>query len=254
MEIQRMARQAFSNMLEPEYNQLLKGRFFQALQVKWQRKLGAPKPEESFQDLYDHARLMEQYEKQYSDTVAVCNESQIQKLKQPTKNPGPGGAKPKSRTQTPATPSSTASPAPSPQPSGFKRKYSCHQCHEVGHLACNCPHQFKTSKPPEAPGRSDNSRSCVAAVEANYIADDLTVAQLEELLSRRRLAEEQEGLKSNLGAVSAVTASATEIGAVGPTLFLDVSIEGEKVEAMVDCASPTTIISRSLLHSVAKNM
>ena len=73
-------------------------------------------------------------------------------------------------------------------------------------------------------------------------------------MSRRRLAEEQEGLKSNLGAVSAVTASATEIGSVGPTLFLDVSIEGEKVEAMVDCGSPTTIISRSLLHSVAKNM
>ena len=126
MELQRMARRAISNMPEPEYNRLLKERFFQAPQVKWQRKLGAPKPEESFQDLYDRARLMEQYEKQYSDTVAVRNESQIQKPKQPTKNPGPGGMKPKSQTQPPATPSTTASPAPSPQPSGFKKKYSCH--------------------------------------------------------------------------------------------------------------------------------
>ena len=56
MDLQRMARQAFSNMPEAEFNRLLKGRFFQALQVKWQRKLGAPKPEESFQDLYDRAR------------------------------------------------------------------------------------------------------------------------------------------------------------------------------------------------------
>ena len=74
------------------------------------------------------------------------------------------------------------------------------------------------------------------------------------MLSRRQLAEEQEGLKSNLGAVSAVIASATEIGAVGPMLFLDVYVEGEKVEAMVDCGAPTTIISCRLLHSVAKNM
>ena len=44
------------------------------------------------------------------------------------------------------------------------------------------------------------------------------------------------------------------MGAIGPTLFLNVSIEGEKVEAMVDCGSPTTIISRSLLYSIARNM
>ena len=35
MDLQRMARRAFSNMPEVEFNRLLKGRFFQALQVKW---------------------------------------------------------------------------------------------------------------------------------------------------------------------------------------------------------------------------
>ena len=114
-----------------------------------------------------------------------------------------------------------------------KRKFACNRCHEVGHLAGNCPHPLKTTKLPEAPGRSDNSRSRVAAVEASYVADDLTVEQLEELLSRKRLTEEQKGLKDNLGTVSAVTASATEIGAIGPTLFLDVLIEGEKVEGQL---------------------
>ena len=34
--------------------------------MKWQRKLGAPKPEETFYDLYDRARLLESREKQYS--------------------------------------------------------------------------------------------------------------------------------------------------------------------------------------------
>lgn len=130
---------------------------------------------------------MEQYEKQYSDTVAVRNESQIQKPKQPTKSPGPIGVKPKSQTQPPVTQSTAVSSTPPQQPSGGgpKRKFACNRCHEVGHLARNCPHPLKTTKLPEAPGRSDNTRSRVAAVEASYVADDLTVEQLEELLSRK---------------------------------------------------------------------
>ena len=70
-------------------------------------------------------------------------------------------------------------------------------------------------------------------------------------MSRRQLVEEQKGLRDT---VSAVTASTTEVGVIGPTLFLDVSVEGEKVEAMVDCGCPTTITSRSLLHAIARNM
>ena len=70
-------------------------------------------------------------------------------------------------------------------------------------------------------------------------------------MSRRRLVDEQKGLRDT---VSAVTASTMEIGVIRPTLFLNVSVEGEKVEAMVDCGCPTTIISHSLLHAIARNM
>ena len=35
----------------------LKGRFFQALHTKWQQKLGAPKPAETFNELYDRVRI-----------------------------------------------------------------------------------------------------------------------------------------------------------------------------------------------------
>ena len=84
--------------------------------MKWQ-KPGAPKPEESFQDLYDRARLLEQYEKQYSDTVAVHTERQAQKPKPAAaKNPGPVGVKPKGQAPHPVTQTTTASSALSQQP------------------------------------------------------------------------------------------------------------------------------------------
>ena len=41
---------------------------------------------------------------------------------------------------------------------------------------------------------------------------------------------------------------------MGPTLFLDLDIEGVPVEAVVDCGSPITIISRSTLHEIARNL
>ena len=54
-----------------DLDRLLKGRFFQALFPWWQRKLGAPKMEETFQELYDRARMYEQREKQYAESAAV---------------------------------------------------------------------------------------------------------------------------------------------------------------------------------------
>ena len=42
-----------------EFDRLLKGRFYQALMPKWQRKLGAPKASETFDELYAWARTLE---------------------------------------------------------------------------------------------------------------------------------------------------------------------------------------------------
>ena len=42
--------------------------------------------------------------------------------------------------------------------------------------------------------------------------------------------------------------------AVGPSLYLDLDIEGVPVVSMVDCGSPSTIISRSLLHRIVQQM
>ena len=66
LSIQQLGRKAFPSITGKDFDRLLKGRFYQALLVKWQRKLGPPKAEESFHDLYTRARLLEEYEKQYA--------------------------------------------------------------------------------------------------------------------------------------------------------------------------------------------
>ena len=51
-----------------------------------------------------------------------------------------------------------------------------------------------------------------------------------------------------------VTASDSQAGVVGPTLLLDLQIEGVRVEALVDTGSQCTIISRTTLHAIAKHL
>ena len=53
-------------MGETEFDRMLKGRFYQALLPKWQRKLGAPKLDESFTALYDRACMLEMHDQQYT--------------------------------------------------------------------------------------------------------------------------------------------------------------------------------------------
>ncbi len=48
LELQAFWHKAFPSIQGREFERLLKGRFFQALHVKWQRRLGAPKTSETF--------------------------------------------------------------------------------------------------------------------------------------------------------------------------------------------------------------
>ena len=64
--IQQLGRKAFPSIAGKDFDRLLKGRFYQALMVKWQRKLGPPKPEETFHDLLARARMLEECEKQFA--------------------------------------------------------------------------------------------------------------------------------------------------------------------------------------------
>ena len=69
--------------------------------------------------------------------------------------------------------------------------------------------------------------------------------QLEQELSIRRLDKEQQLVQGSFeSSVNMVT------GAIGPSYWLQVSVEGVEVPALVDTGSQSTIISRSLLHKV----
>ena len=66
----------------------------------------------------------------------------------------------------------------------------------------------------------------------------LTDGELEDELARRKLEKEQQFLEEETeSSIKTVT------GAVGPTLLLDVSIEGVPVAAVADTGAQSTIIS-----------
>ena len=62
--LQKLARKVFPESGAKEFDRMLKGRFYQALLLNWQRKLGTPKTVESFEDLYPRARAIERHDQQ----------------------------------------------------------------------------------------------------------------------------------------------------------------------------------------------
>ena len=75
---------------------------------------------------------------------------------------------------------------------------------------------------------------------------ELTEEELEQLLAKCRLQKEQGMLKETAREEVACIKMAQEQSAnsaVGPLLYLDLNIEGVRVVSLVDCGSPSTIIS-----------
>jgi len=203
--LQQLGRKAFPSMLGKEFDRLLKGRFFQALNVKWQRKLGAPKPEETFYDLYDRARALESREKQYSagmqrayggEQLPKVAHSYIQKGGQ--KNQQFGGNEQENG-------SASAKPNSQSGKSSSSNSVSTHQCQckATGHIMQNCPQTA------EASGRHGSTTSVVKSVqpvtppvEPPVISDSVTVEQLEEVLAQQKLQQEQQGLNDSIATIA----------------------------------------------------
>ena len=76
LELQKLAKRAFPTITGTEFDRLLKGHFFQALLPRWQRKLGAPRTEKSFDELFARARTTERREEQYSAVAGDRNDAQ----------------------------------------------------------------------------------------------------------------------------------------------------------------------------------
>ena len=170
---------------------------------------------------------MERREEQYSAVAGDRNNAQSKnkKVEKPSTQPAKESREP-------------VSSEPRRQEQGIQ----CQACHRFGHIANFC--KFKQKKSAEAPGKSKESNS-----HAVTSVNELTSAELEQELSKRRLEGEQElldaSLKSNVQVVT---------GAIGPSYWIEVLVEGVAVSAMVDTGSQSTIVSRSFLHQVFKHM
>ena len=130
LELQKLAKRAFPTVVGKDLDRLLKGHFFQALLPKWQRKLGAPKTEESFDELYNHARMTECRDHQYSE-AAGDQQKGGQQSKEAEKPVSQQGEEPMRQVQQ--SQQGTLS-----DNSFSGRRVQCNKCHRFGHIARYC--------------------------------------------------------------------------------------------------------------------
>ena len=260
LQLMSLARKAFPSLGDRELDRLLKGRFFQALLPKWQRKLGAPKVSESFTELYERARTCERHEQQYRA------------------NSRKDHSKPRERRDDhPSSGDATLAPGSSDEtPPQRRRRQSTIKCFSCGgpHFKRDCPHKEDKS---EALGRSRGTsqhnaqeqsgmtpQSKTAAVgvaggtqsvtsQQQDLLKSLSDQQLEGVLAARHCAKEQSLLDNDQVNVSTVLGDGVA-PVIGPTLELDISIEGVEVAAMVDTGAQSSIISRSTLLKVGRHL
>ena len=245
--LQKLARKAFPKSSPKEFDRLLKGRFYQALLPKWQRKLGAPKATETFDDLYARARALERHDQQFN--VRTGNNKPQASFPQKSashkegKQMGGNEQRPEHHINRGPRRGSGQS-----YPKGGK----CWHCNGYGHIERNCP-----KRGTESPGRTAK----ISTVATPGIPE-MTIRQLEEVLASKRLAAEQNKLSADIGTVTGVTSGTNQVSnssvdatdAIGPILYLEVSIEGHPVKALVDTGAQSTILSQSMLHEIARHM
>lgn len=174
LDLQRMAKRAFPSLTGKDLDRLLKGRFFQALLPKWQRKLGAPKTEESFDELYSRARITERREQQYSEAAGEKCHASPKTSKEPERQV----SVPQRR-----EPTNTEAANPS-DGNGRMKGIQCNFCRRFGHIARYCPDRQKRNV--EAPGRSGYS-----TVPSTSVLRTVTDLELQRELATRRLVQEQ---------------------------------------------------------------
>ena len=256
LELQALGRKAFPSIQGKEFDRLLKGRFFQALHVKWQRKIGAPKPSETFQELYDRARVLERHEQQYIESAASRGETPRRNVSRGSNSSSKGSVPPKAgtRREEKETPKTPLEPV-------------CFHCKLPGHYKSDCPQRGRQT---EAPGRSNKPKPSRPSHESGQgksrnapletktsdtPLSDLSIEQLEALLAEKRLSKEKGSIPGGGSATRTVIIDKDKRpSTVGPTVYVPVEVGGVSVEAMLDTGAQSTIISRELLHKVVHHL
>ena len=233
IKLQTIARKAFLSIVGKEWDRLQKGRFYHCLATKWQHKLGTPKPNETFEELYSRARTLECHDQQFSQSAVGKNEPRSRR------NSDKSTSEPASQTAVGKTTNTSDEGAGQKQ----TRPDACFNCGKPGHIAKYCySKKSRRGAEAEATGRSSQPNKVLSTVA------DMTDQQLEQELANRKLNREQTLLfnpePSSVGKVNSIE------GAVGPILMLELL----QVAAVVNTASNSTIISRPMLHSIKSHL
>ena len=150
LQLQKVAKRAFPTLVGKDLDRLMKGRFFQALLPKWQRKLGAPKTEESFDELFNRARTMEFREQQYNE---IADERRGKDKPRKVDGETTRGKGSDSRSNTSCEGSDSSGPKPtSDRPANRLglQHIKCRACGQYGHFARNCGQKRRQGA--ESPG------------------------------------------------------------------------------------------------------
>lgn len=198
--LQKLARKAFPGSNQKEFDRMLKGRFYQALLPKWQRKLGAPKAAETFDDLYSRARILERHDQQFN-----ARRGEVKPQSDRSHKSGP----PKESKPTESAPPSSGQPVPRGSGRNFGRHKPrvriCYDCGEPGHIGKDCP-----TRGTESPGKSGK----VSSVIVDTTTEEMTIPELEQLIATKRLAAEKGQLGEGVAKIGTITSDTSSSSSV----------------------------------------
>ena len=183
--------------------------------------------------MFNRARVVERREQQYKEAEGERNEKE--KVTAPEKQ---DKTAPKAK-ESSANKTSDSGVSHERGRNSQRRDVQCNYCHRFRHIAKYCRKKLK--KNAEASGKSTGNTPKALATTA-----ELSDEQLEEEIAKRRLGKEREMLDTT-GSVQVVTGKA-----IGPTMVVDVEVEGVLVSAVVDTGSQSTIVLRPFLHKVKR--
>ena len=132
-------------------------------------------------------------------------------------------------------------------------------CAKVGHLAKDCPQQ-RRGKPAESRGHQQKSQQQSGTTSGNganhHVTSELSEVKGKVASLRKELqaAEMEEAMTEKSTTLHVLEPHGSADGPVlGPTLFVDVMLEGQPVKALVDTGSPiTTVFVKCLLDTLEK--
>jgi len=127
-------------------------------------------------------------------------------------------------------------------------------CAKVGHLAKNCPQQGR-GRPAKSRGQQQHSGT-TSGRGANHVTGELgkTQGKVVSFCKELQAAEVEEAMTGKTTTMHILEPDGSADGLVlGPTLFVEVLLEGQPVKALVDTGSPVTIVSiKCLLVTLEK--